>query len=270
MSTLAQITPHPILPINILSSLLLLASIVVSIWYWSKNKRLSPDQLTVAFGGIVGAFLGAKIFYVLAELPIWIEDPQFWLRMLAGKTIMGGLLGGWAGIVLAKRAVGVTQYTGDEFARIIPLGIGIGRLSCMIHGCCPGRSVAEVLPAAWAGQLQSLGIRTWPAPWVEIGFQLSFWFICISTKNVSWLKGQQFNLYLVSYGLFRTAHEHFRGTVRYEGTDFSPYMFLGFAMAIAGAIAAVIRHMEKKNRQENNRIKETQPIDWETNRDAVR
>ena len=269
MSNLAQITQHPILPVNILSSLLLLASVVVSIWYWSKTRRLGDAQLTVAFGGIVGAFLGAKIFYILAELPIWIDDPQFWLRMLAGKTILGGLLGGWGGIEFAKRAVGITQYTGDEFARIIPLGIGIGRLSCLIHGCCLGRPVAEILPTAWANRLQSLGISTWPAPWVEIGFQLSFWLVCIWTRNVPFLKGQQFNLYLISYGLFRTAHEYFRGTVRYQGTDLSPYMILGAVMAIAGAIAFAIRHMEKKNLPINKRGNDRQPVDWETKREAV-
>ena len=267
MSGIAQIAPHPILPLNILSSLLLLASLVISIWYWSKNKRLSHDQLTVAFGGIVGAFLGAKIFYVLAELPIWINDPQFWLRMLAGKTILGGLLGGWAGIEFAKRTVGITRYTGDEFARIIPLGIGIGRLSCMIHGCCSGRPVTEVLPVAWASRLQGLGISTWPAPWIEIGFQLSFWLVCIWTKNVPLLKGQQFNLYLISYGLFRTVHEFFRATVRYEGTDLSPYMILGTAMAIAGVIAFAIRHLAKKNQQGNKEGQGTQPIVLETNSD---
>ena len=247
MRGIAQIIPHPILPINILSSLLLLAGVVISIWYWSKKKRLGHDQLTIAFGGIVGAFAGAKVFYFLAELPIWINDPHFWIRMLAGKTILGGLIGGWVGIVFAKRTLGISQYTGDDFARIIPLGIGIGRLSCMIHGCCPGRPIAEVLPVAWASQLRDYGLSAWPAPWVEIGFQLSFWLVSIATRNVPWLKGQQFYLYLISYGLFRTAHEYFRATVRYPGTDLSPYMILGSATAIAGTIAFMIRHNKKKN-----------------------
>ena len=251
MRGIGQFTTHPVLPLNILSSLLLLSGVVISIWYWSKKRRLGPNQLTVAFGGMVGAFSGAKLFYVLAELPIWINDPLFWLRMLAGKTILGGLLGGWAGIVLAKRALGITQYTGDEFARIIPLGIAIGRLSCVIHGCCPGRPIAEVLPAAWASQLRNLGCENWPAPWVEIGFQLSFWCFCISTKNVQWLKGQQFFLYLILYGLFRTAHEYFRGTIRYPGTDLSPYMVLGSVMAIAGAIAFAVRHHQKNHLKQN-------------------
>ena len=232
---------HPVLPINVLSSLLLLAGLVISLWYWSRGKRLSSDKLTIAFGGIVGAILGAKAGYFFAEVPIWWGEPMFWLRMLAGKTILGGLLGGWIGVVAAKRAVGEKQIMGDEFARILPLGIGIGRVSCMTHGCCSGRVVTEVLPEFLASHLQRLGFEFWPAALVEIGFQLAFWLTCMATRNVSTLKGQQFHLYLISYGLFRAIHEHFRSTVRYSGTDFSPYMILGLVVAGAGAVAFVSR-----------------------------
>jgi len=232
---------HPVLPVNVLSSLLLLAALTMSLWYWSRGKRLNSEKLTIAFGGVVGAIFGAKTGYFLAEVPIWWGDPLFWLRMLAGKTILGGLLGGWLGVVAAKRAVGEKQIMGDEFARILPLGIGIGRVSCMIHGCCSGRAVADVLPEFMASRMQQIGFEFWPAALVEIGFQATFWLTCLAIRNVSWLKGQQFHLYLISYGLFRAIHEHFRSTVRYAGTEVSPYMILGLVIAGAGAVAFVSR-----------------------------
>lgn len=151
-------------------------------------------------------------------------------------------MGGWCGVEIAKRAVSERQVLGDEFASILPIGIGIGRFSCLVHGCCPGRAVADVLPESLATGFQRIGFEFWPAPIVEIAFQSIFWLACISTRNVSWLKGQKFHLYLITYGMFRATHEHFRDTVRYEATNISPYMVLGLIVAMTGAIAFAARH----------------------------
>jgi hypothetical protein len=72
--------------------------------------------------------------------------PDRWLRLATGKSVLGALLGGYAGVELAKHALGLRAATGDLFALVAPLGIGIGRVGCLLHGCCLGERCA---PAWW-------------------------------------------------------------------------------------------------------------------------
>lgn len=83
--------------------------------------------------GLLGGLAGANLVQWLAT-------------GLPGKTIEGGIAGGWIAVVLAKRALGVTRPTGDLFALALPAGEAIGRIACFIGGCCYGKVAA----VAWA------------------------------------------------------------------------------------------------------------------------
>lgn len=83
--------------------------------------------------GLLGGLAGANLVQLLAT-------------GLPGKTIEGGIAGGWIAVMFAKRALGMTRSTGDLFALALPAGEAIGRIACFIGGCCYGK-VASV---AWA------------------------------------------------------------------------------------------------------------------------
>jgi len=51
-----------------------------------------------------------------------------------GKTIVGGLLGGWLGVELVKRFCRIRTRTGDLFAIPLCIGIAIGRIGCLLAG----------------------------------------------------------------------------------------------------------------------------------------
>ena len=235
-----ELTPHSILPVSLVSSLLWLSGIVVSLAYWSRRKRLSETKVVIAFGGVVGALVCAKLGYVVVEASYWWHDPVFWIRMLAGKTILGGLLGGWLGVEVAKYVLGETRIMGDEFARIIPCGMVCGRLGCLLHGCCPGLPL-EDLPAPISDGLASFGLLVWPAPLAETLFQIVFFLSCLFVRRWDFLKGQQFHVYLISYGVFRFCHEPLRATVRYASLPISPYGLLALLVAILGCVGFVRR-----------------------------
>ena len=62
---------------------------------------------------VVGALLGSKVLAWLESAPdYWAAraDPRSWL---GGKTIVGGLLGGWIGVEIGKCIFGITARTGD-------------------------------------------------------------------------------------------------------------------------------------------------------------
>ena len=83
------------------------------------ETRLHGDMLPFRFQLIsvahhsAGAIAGAKLL-AWAEAPglYWAlrHDPNFWF---GGKTIVGGLLGGWAGIELVKWLMGITASVGN-------------------------------------------------------------------------------------------------------------------------------------------------------------
>ena len=76
-----------------------------------------------------------------SKLLAWAEaGPAFWRLMRtrkhgsARKTIVGGLLGGWAGVELAKRLMRIRHSTGDAFVFPLILGMAIGRVGCFLTG----------------------------------------------------------------------------------------------------------------------------------------
>src|SRR3954452_25535905 len=112
-------------------TLLLAAGILVSLVIWIRLGRSEPRLITVYLGALLGAFTGAKIVYLLAEGWLFWDSPDRWLIWATGKTILGALIGGYAGVEIAKKAVGYDKATGDLFAIIAPIGIIFGRIGCL-------------------------------------------------------------------------------------------------------------------------------------------
>ena len=104
-------------------------------FWWMARRRGMPAQTAAAImtAGLLGGLAGANIV-------------QFVLTGLPGKTIEGGIAGGWLAVIAAKRALGITRGTGDLFALAIPAGEAVGRIGCFIGGCCYGK----IAGVAWA------------------------------------------------------------------------------------------------------------------------
>jgi len=215
---------------------LLLAGVVISFLFWKRRARQDKRLIFIYGAALVGAFFGAKIVYLLAEGWLHFGAPDMWPQLAAGKSILGALLGGYVFVELAKRHVGYERATGDDFALIAPIGIGLGRVGCLIHGCCLG----AVCSPRWYTLKDIDGISRWPAVPVELAFNLFAFALFLFLRHRRLLPGQHFHLYLVGYGLFRFAHEFVRATPRLLG-PFSGYHFAALAVALFGAICFVRR-----------------------------
>lgn len=209
----------------------MLLAIVGSLVFWTRLVR-QDSRLTVIFvAALAGAFLGAKLVYFAAEGWRHWGRENFWAHLAAGKTILGGLLGGYCSVELAKRLTGYRGVTGDWFATIVPLATALGRLGCISHGCCLGRECA----AGWWAVRDAAGVLRWPAAHVELAFNLAAAGILFCLRRRGVLPGQHFHLYLVAYGAFRFAHEFARATPAVLG-PISGYQMAALALVALGAI----------------------------------
>ncbi len=202
--------------------------ILIGAVFWYRRSKGQSDLLLIYLGALIGGFAGAKIAYLLAEG--WLEwsQPDRLLRWATGKSVLGGLLGAYAGVEWTKHLVGHRQATGDAFAVIVPVGILLGRVGCFVNGCCLGRPTAGVFAARDAH-----GISRWPAPLVEGAFQVVILAVILLLQRRGLLRDRLFFLYLTAYGVFRFFHEFMRDTPKIW-LGLSGYQFISLAMAVLG------------------------------------
>jgi prolipoprotein diacylglyceryltransferase len=163
-----------------------------------------PQRWTVLAGAAVGALLGSRLLGIAEQWPT-VEAAWRAGRLLAllfspgGKTIVGGLLGGWLGVELVKRVSGIRQRTGDLFALPLCVGIAVGRVGCLIAGLADD-TYGKPTSLPWAVDLGD-GIGRHPVQIYEILF-LVLVGIVVSRK---WRlpEGARFRIFLGSYLAWR-------------------------------------------------------------------
>lgn len=237
---------HQILPGSPAYAALMAAGIFIGAIYWYRRSKGQSDLLLIYLGALVGGFAGAKMAYLLAEGWLEWERPDRWLRWATGKSVLGGLLGAYAGVEITKHLTGHKQSTGDAFAVIVPVGILLGRVGCYLNGCCLGKPVAGVFAAR-----DGSGIARWPAPLVEGLFQIGILVTILLLRRRGLLRDRLFFLYLVAYGLFRFGHEFLRDTPKLA-SGISGYQIIALIMAGLGGFMfwrrskSLLRHGSKR------------------------
>lgn len=130
-----------------------------------------------------------------------------------GRTLLGAMVGGFAGGALMRRELGAPPV-GDRFAAPAAMFVGIGRLTCLITDCCFG--AATTLP--WALDFGD-GIPRHPAPLYESAFHLAACTVLTAARSRGLWRGQLASLYLLAYLAFRFASEF----IRAETPIFGPW-----------------------------------------------
>lgn len=193
----------------------------------------------------VCALLGAKLAVLLGD-EFWpLEEFHDWGALLGGgRSIAGALLFGFLGVEAAKPLLRYDIPPNDRFAFVLPFSIGIGRIGCLIAGCCRG----VPFDGPWAITYGD-GIPRHPAPVYEMLFHWLMGFALIALWRRQILFGRLFALYLASYGVFRFFTEFLRETPKAFG-DLSAYQIMSLMMIVAGGVAIAVRTLH-------------QPASWE-------
>ena len=178
---------------------------------------------------LTGAAVGAKLAFLWGDLS-WPLKSVGWEQVIfSGRSITGGLLGGLLCAELAKIPLHYQPLPNDWFATKLPLSVGVGRIGCLLAGCCRGVETKS----GWS-LIYSDGIPRFPAQAWELGFQCVAFGVCFVLYRKRLLRGRVFASYLIAYGLFRVVIEGLRDTRKLD-SGWSAYQWLSIALVICGA-----------------------------------
>ncbi len=163
-----------------------------------------PQRWTVLAAAAVGALVGSRLLGLAEQWPTVLKARQSGdlFRLLfspGGKTIVGGLLGGWLGVEVIKKLSGIHHRTGDLFALPLCVGIAVGRVGCLVAGLADD-TYGKPTNLPWAVNLGD-GIGRHPVQVYEILF-LAVLGIVVSSK-AKLPEGARFRIFLGGYLAWR-------------------------------------------------------------------
>ena len=144
---------------------------------WQRGRQgdvvSEPQRWTVLAAAAMGALVGSRLLGIAEQWPTVIEawrTGRIWTLLFSpgGKTIVGGLLGGWLGVEIVKRLSGIRRRTGDLFALPLCVGIAVGRVGCLLAGLADD-TYGKPTTLPWAVNLGD-GIGRQPVQVYEIIF----------------------------------------------------------------------------------------------------
>jgi prolipoprotein diacylglyceryl transferase len=204
----------------------------------ARRRGHTDDRLLVV---VTGALVGGALFM---RLGTWLQHVD--LRDNASiaeqwaygnRSILGGLVGAWVGVHVAKRLCGYRWRTGDLFAPAVAIGMAVGRIGCLLTelpGTPTGSSWGITLDPAAAARLGAPpGVALHPSFAYEIAFHLvAFAVIWWWLRRRSLPAGETFVLYVAAYGIFRFLVEFVRGNeVAWLGLT-RPQLFLAVTIPL--------------------------------------
>jgi phosphatidylglycerol:prolipoprotein diacylglycerol transferase len=129
---------------------------------------LSTEQRWVVIAAAaVGALVGSRLLGLLEQAPRMGLSWQS-LCVPGGKTIVGGLLGGWLAVEIVKVTAGIGARTGDLFAVPVCVGIAIGRVGCFLAGLADD-TYGKATSLPWGVDFGD-GVRRHPTQLYEVVF----------------------------------------------------------------------------------------------------
>lgn len=215
------------------------------IFLWLRRKRGDaievPLRWSVVAAAFVGGALGSKILY-------WAEDSgataAHWrdpIYLMGGKTIIGGLIGGWIAVELIKKYVGISESTGDLFAVPLAVGIAIGRIGCFLTGLSD-KTYGTPTTLPWAVDFGD-GVPRHPTQLYEAVFLIGLAVVLyrllpardaaspVSTMR-HWQNGDAFKPCMVSYLGFRIVLDFWKPS--------DPAVFLGMGSLQWACLIAIL------------------------------
>ena len=179
-----------------------------------RGAKISFDaMLGGALVGIPSGIIFARLLHVIDQ---WEYYSQYPSQIIGGEglSVYGAIIGAALGLWVYSRFTKLNYlYLADVITPGIILAQAIGRVGCVINGCCFGEKATN-LP--WGviytnpGCYAPLGVPVHPTHAYEIIFLLTLFGVILAFRSKFKPTGAQFLFYLGAYGLWRIAVGYLR------------------------------------------------------------
>ncbi|MDT3958374.1 prolipoprotein diacylglyceryl transferase [Staphylococcus kloosii] len=231
-------------------------------------KRIGHDKDTlvdIIFWSAIFGFIVARLYFVIFQLPYYIQNPiEIPMIWHGGIAIHGGLIGGFAtGVILCKKKNYNPFQIGDVIAPSMILGQGIGRwgnfMNHEAHGGPVSRAVLEHLhiPEFIIRNMYIDGQYYQPTFLYE-----SIWdilgFIILITLRKHLKIGETFCLYLIWYSIGRFFVEGMRTDSLMLTEHIRVAQLMSVILVIIGIASIIYRRIKYNPVQYKN----AGPLSW--------
>lgn len=200
---------------------------------------------------ILAGIVGARALYVATY---WDRDfrnqplSEIFMVHHGGLVFHGGFLAATAAAFAwcAWRKVRAWDMA-DVLAPSLALGHAVGRIGCLLNGCCHGRACEWPWAIHYPGSHESRGAGVHPTQLYEFALCLAL------SGGLAWwfgrrrFAGQIFAGYLMAYGLIRAAVECFRGDYPPGALYFqviTPAHWVSAGLAVFGLVLYFVRRRQ--------------------------
>jgi phosphatidylglycerol:prolipoprotein diacylglycerol transferase len=203
---------------GIMIALAILLLVLWMIWQVRRGAKISYDTVfTAALVGIPSGIVLSRLLHVIDR---WDYYSQHMGQIIGGGglTAYGAILGATLGIwVYSKFSKLNFGYFADLIAPGIILAQVVGRVGCLINGCCYGIETSLPWGVVYTNPtcLAPLGVGTQPTTIYEIIYLLIIFGVVLLLKGRFKPDGSLFLIYLSLYSLWRFASDFLR-----DGTSF--------------------------------------------------
>ncbi len=228
---------HPALhPLPALHPVFETLGYVVGFAIYRRARRQHGDVIgeerrwSVIAAAAVGALVGSRVLGVLEQAP---KMGLHWQSFFApgGKTIVGGLLGGWIAVEIAKRLSGIRSRTGDLFAVPLCVGIAVGRIGCFVAGLADDTyGTPTRLP--W-GVDSGDGVPRHPTQLYELIFLLALAWLLQRYAAKPHVNGRVFRIFIAAYLTWRLLIDFWKPQPLVGGMNLIQWACLAGLVALA-------------------------------------
>jgi phosphatidylglycerol:prolipoprotein diacylglycerol transferase len=233
-----------------------LVGLLVSIRGSDASGMSRQQVMDMIFMIILCAIVGSRLTFVLINYAYFLERPLAAFKLWEGGLVFSG------GFVLVLLFVGwyIRRHRlplwsiGDLFAPAVAISQGLGRLGCLMAGCCYGKP-SDIPWAITFNHPQSLAPHHVPLHPTQIYASLSgfiIFFILILIRQKKKFEGQVFLWFVILHSTSRLIVERFRGDDRgvIAGTALSVTQVVTLVLLVAGVVLLVI--LSSKHQKETS------------------
>ncbi len=227
--------------------LMLAIAFLVTGWLLNKEfrrKDISGDWVyTIVTTAAVSGIVGARLYFILENLPDFFRDPLAMIFTGEGLTWYGGFIGGLLAVIwIIRKIPAPAAVVADLIAPLLLLGYGIGRIGCLLAGDGDYGPPTD-LPwgMAFPNGLVPTQVPVHPTPIYETLLSLAFFFLLWRLRSKVKTTGMMLSGMLILYGIERFVTEFWRLTPKVLWGWMSMAQILSLISIAAGMLYAWYR-----------------------------